>query len=258
MRNNEMNRNSDRQQQQSWRGNQRFDRSRYPDSNRQQQSGRNFQSNNRFDDSNGSFWSESDRTPYREFESNSQDRDREFYRGFEDDGRYSQTDRSNYGPEYGEMYPGAKRNSSVNSSSQSGSMSGRDLTNRERDSYNRDQSSGGQFRGVGPKNFSRSKERVIEDVNQKLTDDSRLDASDIEVDFENGEVVLRGQVRSRECKRCAEDLAEQVPGVRDVRNELRVGKSSMQREEKSEKPEKGVDSGTSKHRQNASNPDMRS
>lgn len=83
-------------------------------------------------------------------------------------------------------------------------------------------SQSGRFTGVGPKNYSRSKERVIEDVNQRLTDHSELDASEIEVDFENGEVILRGSVNSRQCKRHAEDIAEQVPGVRDVRNELKV------------------------------------
>lgn len=155
---------------------------------------------------------------------------------------FEQSNDSNYGPEYGEMYPGARRNMQ---------------SEFDRAQPEQNRSSRGEFTGVGPKNFSRSKERILEDVNQKLTDHPKLDATDIEVDFDNGEIVLRGQVKSRECKRCAEDVAEQVPGVRDVRNELRVGRSGTARDEKSEKMEKGADSGTSKHRQNANNPDMR-
>ena len=84
----------------------------------------------------------------------------------------------------------------------------------------------GAFSGVGPKNYSRSKERVIEDVNQKLTDHHELDASEIEVTCENGEVILKGKVESRQAKRLAEDLAEQVSGVTDVRNELKVSSSN--------------------------------
>jgi hypothetical protein len=38
----------------------------------------------------------------------------------------------------------------------------------------------------------------------------------------NGEVTLVGIVRERPEKRMAEDAAEQVPGVREVHNQLRV------------------------------------
>jgi hypothetical protein len=80
----------------------------------------------------------------------------------------------------------------------------------------------GGHRGRGPKNYSRSDERVREDVNDRLTDDSWLDASEMEVGVSSGEVTLSGTVDSREDKRRAEDLAEQVAGVRHVQNNLRV------------------------------------
>lgn len=80
----------------------------------------------------------------------------------------------------------------------------------------------GEHRGRGPKNYTRSDERIREDVNDRLSDDSWLDASDIEVVVKNCEVTLTGLVHTREDKRRAEDLAERVGGVRHVQNNLRV------------------------------------
>jgi osmotically-inducible protein OsmY len=52
--------------------------------------------------------------------------------------------------------------------------------------------------------------------------DGEIDASEMEVKVENGEVVLSGSVDSRRTKRRAEDVIDGISGVRDVRNELRV------------------------------------
>ena len=76
--------------------------------------------------------------------------------------------------------------------------------------------------GRGPRGYKRSDARIAEDVNDELTDDWRLDASDIEVSVAEGEVTLSGTVHSREDKRLAEDLADNVSGVRNVQNNLRV------------------------------------
>src|SRR6202008_3836799 len=73
-----------------------------------------------------------------------------------------------------------------------------------------------------PKNYPRSDERSREDVNDRLSDDSWLDAAEIEVQVANAEVTLSGVVRERDDKRRAEDIAEQVAGVRHVQNNLRV------------------------------------
>jgi hypothetical protein len=78
------------------------------------------------------------------------------------------------------------------------------------------------YRGKGPRGYVRSDARILEDVSDRLADDDRLDASDIEVKVEAGEVTLNGQVRSREDKRRAEDLAERVSGVKHLQNNLRV------------------------------------
>ena len=88
-----------------------------------------------------------------------------------------------------------------------------------------DESRGGQYRGHGPRGYKRSDERIKEDVNDRLTDDAYLDASDIEVEVKNGEVTLSGVVRSRNDKRRAEDIVESISGVSNVQNNIRVRQS---------------------------------
>ncbi|MDM7921135.1 MAG: BON domain-containing protein [Pyrinomonadaceae bacterium] len=85
-----------------------------------------------------------------------------------------------------------------------------------------DQPQSGLHRGKGPRGYSRSDERIREDVNERLWDDSHLDASDIEVEVKSGEVTLRGEVDDRNAKRRAEDLAESCSGVKNVQNSLRI------------------------------------
>ncbi|HET9445842.1 MAG TPA: BON domain-containing protein, partial [Steroidobacteraceae bacterium] len=95
---------------------------------------------------------------------------------------------------------------------------------------NRDQSgsrgfegrSEGQFRGRGPRGYRRSDERIREDACECLTQDDRIDASNIEVTVKDCEVILSGSVNSRDEKRRAEELIERLSGVQDVNNSLRV------------------------------------
>lgn len=82
------------------------------------------------------------------------------------------------------------------------------------------------FQGRSPRGYSRSDERILDDVAERLTEHGDLDASDVEVRVESGEVILAGTVEDRRAKRLAEDLAASVRGVRDVRNELRRRESS--------------------------------
>lgn len=81
-----------------------------------------------------------------------------------------------------------------------------------------------QHRGRGPRGYARSDERIREDVNDRLTDDWMLDASDIEVEVSECEVTLSGEVANRSDKRRAEDIVEDISGVRHVQNNLRVRK----------------------------------
>jgi hypothetical protein len=80
----------------------------------------------------------------------------------------------------------------------------------------------GEHSGRGPKGYKRSDERVRDDVSDRLEQSGSIDASEIEVDVKDGIVTLRGSVSERTQKRLAEEAADSTPGVRDVRNEVRV------------------------------------
>lgn len=84
-------------------------------------------------------------------------------------------------------------------------------------------------RGKGPKGYTRSDDRIRDDVNDHLSDDSWLDASDIEVSVNQGEVTLSGHVDSRQSKRRAEDCADRIAGVKHVQNNLRVKSANSSR-----------------------------
>jgi osmotically-inducible protein OsmY len=77
-------------------------------------------------------------------------------------------------------------------------------------------------RGRGPKGYKRSDERIREDINDRLSDDHYVDASDVDVKVEGGDVILSGTVESRAAKRRAEDIVEAISGVSNVENRIRV------------------------------------
>lgn len=78
------------------------------------------------------------------------------------------------------------------------------------------------FTGRGPKAWKRSDQRIEEDLNEQLTRHRDIDATEIEVKVQNGEVTLSGTVTDRQSKRLAEDIAENVSGVHNVQNQIRV------------------------------------
>jgi hypothetical protein len=80
-----------------------------------------------------------------------------------------------------------------------------------------------QNRGRGPRGYQRSDDRIREEVCERLTDDDYIDASDVEVTVSDCEVALSGHVRTREQKRRAIDIAEDVSGVHHVRSGLKIG-----------------------------------
>jgi hypothetical protein len=81
------------------------------------------------------------------------------------------------------------------------------------------------FTGLGPKGYKRSDDRIYEDVCDKLMRNHDVDATNIGVKVSSGVVYLSGKVDSRKVKKTAELVIEDLPGVRDVRNELSVIKS---------------------------------
>ena len=80
----------------------------------------------------------------------------------------------------------------------------------------------GPYAGRGPRGYQRPDERIREDVCDRLTEASDIDASEIDVRVDAGVVILTGTVDSRAAKRRVEDSAGTVRGVKDVQNQLRV------------------------------------
>jgi len=83
-------------------------------------------------------------------------------------------------------------------------------------------SESGRHTGRGPKNWQRSDDRIREDVNEELTRNPDVDATEIDVQVATGEVTLTGTVDERHEKREAEESAWRVSGVKDVHNQIKV------------------------------------
>lgn len=79
--------------------------------------------------------------------------------------------------------------------------------------------------GRGPKGFKRSDERIYEEVCERI---ARFDvnADNVEVKVKDGEVTLMGSVEDRQDKRLIEDVAEDVFGVQQVHNQIRLQRST--------------------------------
>lgn len=103
------------------------------------------------------------------------------------------------------------------------------------------QSSGGQstgafglqqdtHRGKGPKGYTRTDERIREEICERLSDDFHIDASDITVQVKDGVVTLEGTVQDRSLKHRVEDIADNSSGVKEVHNVLRVTRQASQQQ----------------------------
>lgn len=80
----------------------------------------------------------------------------------------------------------------------------------------------GPHTGRGPQGYRRLDARIFEDVAERMMLHGHLDASNITVYVAEGVVTLTGSVDSRRAKRIAEEIAEDVKGVYDVRNMIHV------------------------------------
>jgi hypothetical protein len=75
---------------------------------------------------------------------------------------------------------------------------------------------------IPPEPGSSDDERICAEIMQRLADDWYVDASAIAVSVNEGVVTLAGEVENRPEKRLAEDCADDIAGVRDVVNNLRI------------------------------------
>ena len=85
------------------------------------------------------------------------------------------------------------------------------------------------FYGKGPKGWTRSDDRIKDEVCETLYSSYEVDASDIEVQVKEGTVTLIGTVNTRAMKRLAEDLIDDVSGVLDVQNQLSINRNVSER-----------------------------
>ena len=84
----------------------------------------------------------------------------------------------------------------------------------------------GPYSGIGPKNYRRTDERIHEEVCDTLMYHSGIDATNIEVKVSEGEVTLCGEIPDRYMKRMVEDAIDEIPGVKNVNNQLRIEQSN--------------------------------
>jgi hypothetical protein len=80
----------------------------------------------------------------------------------------------------------------------------------------------GPHAGRGPKNYRRADDRIWGELCDRLMAHPEIDASDVEVEVNEGNVVLRGTVPDRRTKHRVEDVADGVLGAQEVDNQLRV------------------------------------
>lgn len=157
-------------------------------------------------------------------------------RGYFDDRRNQGGIGSRYGfsgrEQGGGMYGGQSRSGEYGRGGWNDDMGyfGADMWNRDiQNRRNRNMRGGDMmgdernFAGRGPRGYSRSPERIREEVCEFITDDPQIDASHIELKvLDDGVVELSGEVDSRRTKRRIEDCCDSVRGVKDVRNNLSI------------------------------------
>lgn len=90
--------------------------------------------------------------------------------------------------------------------------------------------------GKGPKGYQRSDARTREIICEALAADPYIDASELEVQVEAGQVTLSGTVSDRWTKFAAEELVDQCARAGEINNELRVADKKSESPSRSEWP----------------------
>ena len=75
-------------------------------------------------------------------------------------------------------------------------------------------------RGGGPIRYRRADDRIRDDLAEALYADGWVDAREVDIAVDDGEITLEGTVPTKDDKRRVEDLAWKVFGVLDVHNRL--------------------------------------
>lgn len=73
-----------------------------------------------------------------------------------------------------------------------------------------------------PKSYTRSDERIREDLYERILQHNYIDASDVSIAVSEGNVTLEGTVPERHMKHDIENIADECPGVKEIDNRIRV------------------------------------
>ncbi|RYZ10010.1 MAG: BON domain-containing protein [Myxococcales bacterium] len=69
---------------------------------------------------------------------------------------------------------------------------------------------------------TRHDDRIHDDVRIRLEQADEVNPSEVQISVEAGVVTLSGQVATREMRTAAVEIAERVPGVHRVKNEIHI------------------------------------
>src|SRR6266498_1745183 len=72
-------------------------------------------------------------------------------------------------------------------------------------------------------NASNPDTRIVKEIIRRLRRDSKIDISHLEVEVNNGSVVLNGKVDTEEEKNKIEKISASVKGVSNIESHLRIG-----------------------------------
>lgn len=74
----------------------------------------------------------------------------------------------------------------------------------------------------GPKGYTRSDERIKEEISERLWRAEHIDSSEVTIAVKDGVVTLTGTVPERWMRHDIEDVADSCMGVKDIENNVRV------------------------------------
>ena len=82
------------------------------------------------------------------------------------------------------------------------------------------------YSGVGPKNYRRSDESILEHIASMLTWSPDVDASELTIAVKDGNVIIAGTVPDRSMIYLVDDLMDEVHGVQNFDNHVKLAKNT--------------------------------
>lgn len=92
----------------------------------------------------------------------------------------------------------------------------------------------GPYAGIGPKQYKRSDDKILDAVHEELTQHPEVDASEVEVQIKDGIVTLSGTIATRHMKETAADCLSNIAGIKEIHNELRIDTTTLTKSQTSQ------------------------